>query len=372
MRILLTGANGFIGRNLELFLSEKPQIEVSRFNRDSDESSLAHLIAQCDFIVHLAGINRPTDESDFFRVNEGLTERICRLAENSGKPLPIIFASSTQAEKENPYGKSKLGAEQILLDYQRRVGGNVYIYRLPGVMGKWARPEYNSVVATYCHHIINGLPIRIDDPDAPLSLVHIDDVVIDFIEKIMTLPEPAPSFERVSPQFETTVGELAEILIRFKESRESLSVSDVGSGFMRALYSTFLSYYREDKFTYKIPFAVDDRGVFAEFLKTENAGQVSFFTCQPGKTRGSHYHHTKTEKFIVVQGSAIFRFRNLLDQSIYEVTVSDKVPEVVESIPGWVHEIANPSNEETIVMIWANEVYNEEKSDTVKASVNEN
>jgi len=283
--------------------------------------------------------------------------------------LPILFASSTQAEKDNPYGKSKRAAENILLDYQSRGCGNVYIYRLPGVMGKWARPEYNSVVATFCHNIIHGLPIRIDDPDTPLSLVYIDDVTSDFIDKLLTLPSPTPGFEKVGPQYEIKVGELAKILYEFKERRESSYVEDVGTGFMRALYSTFLSYYREEKFSYRIPFAVDDRGVFAEFLKTKNAGQVSFFTCRPGKTRGSHYHHTKTEKFIVIQGSAIFRFRNLLDGSIHEMSVSDKVPEVVESIPGWVHEITNPSSEKMIVMIWANEVFNEEKSDTFKAKV---
>jgi len=370
MRILITGSNGFIAKNLILRLSEMRDVEILEYNTESSENELVKHVQSSEYIFHLAGVNRPDNDADFVNVNGGLTKRICEIASKSDQKPSIIFSSSTQAELDNEYGKSKVIAEKTLQAYAKNNQANIFIFRLPSVMGKWCRPDYNSVVATFCHNIANDKPITINNAETVIELVYIDDVVKEFISIITDKLIVDNHYISVNPAYKVSLGQLAEYLFSFRKNRKDLFVDEVGSGFLRALYSTFLSYYPENEFSYEVPFSTDERGTFVEMLKTKNSGQVSFFTCNPGLTRGSHYHHTKTEKFLVVQGNAKFRFRNLLDDSISVIATSSQKPEIVESIPGWVHDITNTGKDELIVMIWANEIFDKNKPDTVHAEVN--
>ena len=370
MNVLVTGANGFIGQNLRLKLRETPGFQVLSFTRDNSESELQEQVSQADFIIHLAGVNRPDNPSEFESVNAGLTRTILEFARFTGHPVPVIFTSSTQAEMENPYGASKLTAEQELKRYSSETGSPVYIYRLANVFGKWCRPEYNSVVATFCHHIANELPIEIHDPSTNLKLVYIDDVIDSFL---ITLKEGGNGvhFRSIDPVYRVTLGELAIQIHRFKESRDTLLTESVGNGLTRALYATYLSYLEPSEYIYSLDEHVDDRGKFVECLKTKSSGQFSFFTAKPGVTRGGHYHHTKSEKFLVVQGEALFKFRHIQTGRHHEITVSGVNSQVVETIPGWAHDITNIGNEELIVLLWANEIFDPDLPDTIGASLDD-
>jgi UDP-2-acetamido-2,6-beta-L-arabino-hexul-4-ose reductase len=370
MRILITGSNGFIAKNLILRLGEMPDVDILEYNTASSVNDLERYIHSCEFIFHLAGVNRPVNDADFLNVNGGLTKRICEISAKTDQKPSIIFPSSTQAGLDNEYGKSKVIAEKALQSYAKKNQAKIFIYRLPSVMGKWCRPDYNSVVATFCHNIANDKPITINNAETLIELIYIDDVVNEFIRIITENPVNDDDYMSVNPIYEISLGKLSEYLYGFRKNRKDLFIDEVGSGFLRALYSTFISYYSKNEFSYEIPFSTDERGTFVEMLKTGNSGQMSFFTCHPGLTRGSHYHHTKTEKFLVVQGNAKFRFRNLLDDYIHEIDTSSQQPEIVESIPGWVHDVTNTGNDELIVMIWANEIFDKKKSDTVYAEVN--
>ena len=314
-RILVTGSNGFIGKNLRVRLSELEGIEVLRFERGDDQCKLQDLISRADAVVHLAGENRPDDQKAFEEVNEQLTAFLCQTIleeyRGNGRKVPLIFASSTQAEHDTPYGTSKRRAEEAVRSLAIESNCPCTIFRLPGVFGKWSRPNYNSVVATFCYNFARGLPIRIDDASAPLSLVYIDDVVSTFLS-VLDAPPPGLQFANVQPQYELTVGGLAARIEAFERAREAQFTERVGIGLDRALYATFLSHLRPDQFTYEIEKHSDARGVFVEMLKTSDSGQFSYFTAHAGETRGGHYHHTKSEKFLVIKGSATFRFRHLV------------------------------------------------------------
>ena len=362
MRVLVTGSDGFIGKNLILRFNEL-NISYEVFTKDNKIEELHHLIQKSDFIIHLAGVNRPNNDSDYDQVNAGLTSIICDEVTSSGKSIPIILASSTQAEQDNLYGKSKLAAEMAIKDLEKNTGNLSYIYRLPGVFGKWCKPNYNSVVATFCHNIMNDIPIVVNDPSHNLKLVYIDDVIEEFTNIIKGKIDHKKDLS-VSPEYTIKLGDLAEQIKIFKESRKSLIIERVGKGLVRKLYSTYLSYSPPEKFSYPIETNGDERGMFAEMLKTKDSGQVSFFTAKPGITRGGHYHHSKNEKFLVLQGEAKFRFRNLISDQKYEVLTSGKKLEIVETAPGWAHDITNISNQEMIVMLWANEIFNPEEADT--------
>lgn len=371
-RVLVTGANGFIGKNLLLRLSELPGVTVSTFLRGDDVANLRALVAHVDCVVHLAGENRPTDDAAFAQVNTGLTVALCEALaaerKHSGRQLPLVLASSTQAERDNLYGKSKLAAEQAVESLCAATGHPAIIYRLPGVFGKWCKPNYNSVVATFCHNIVHGLPIQINDAAARLQLVYVDDVVSSFIA---ALEAPSAGLTRgeVSPDYTTTLGELAKQLHAFGDCRTSLMSERVGTGLVRALYATYVSYLPNDLFAYEVPQHADGRGVFVEMLKTPDSGQFSYFTAHPGITRGGHYHHTKTEKFLVIKGQALFRFRHLLTDERYELHTSGETPVVVDTIPGWAHDITNVGAEEMVVMLWANENFDRQNPDTVASKV---
>ena len=355
MRVLITGSNGFIGKNLATQLVVRGDFEILHYNRTSTADDLRLAVAEADFICHMAGVNRPDDVDDFARVNTGLTETLCHAVQKSGRHIPIIFASSDHVERNNPYGTSKLAAEQALLKHSEKTGIPVYIFRLPHVF------DYNSVVATFCYNIAHDLPIQIDDSSYSLNLVYIDDLVVAFV-RIMAGNEAASC--EVQPSYTISVGELADQIRTFRASRGTLVSERVGGGLTRALYATYVSYLPPEEFAYEVPKHADPRGVFVEMLKTKDSGQFSFFTAHPGVIRGGHYHHSKTEKFLVLQGSARFRFRHTLTQELHEVLTSGDKPEIVETIPGWSHDITNIGDDEMIVMLWANEIFDSDYPDT--------
>lgn len=372
LRILVTGAGGFIGMNLVARLRELPDITVSTMVRDDPVHMLPHRVAEVDAVVHLAGANRPEDNSDFMRVNAGLTSELCGAIQGefyrTGRRVTLLLASSTQATQDNPYGQSKLAAERALQALALATGNPCVIFRLPGVFGKWCRPNYNSVVATFCYNAARALPLRINNPATTLPLVYIDDVISAIIGKLR-MAEPGCSSAQVEPIYNISLGELAKQILEFANSRTSLVTERVGSGLTRALYATYLTYLPSDKFAYVVEQHRDSRGVFVEMLKTKDSGQLSYFTAHPGITRGGHYHHTKSEKFLVVKGDALFRFRNIVTNELVEFRAGGAYPRVVDTIPGWSHDITNVGTEELVVMLWANENFDRARPDTVASKV---
>ncbi|PMC15694.1 UDP-2-acetamido-2,6-beta-L-arabino-hexul-4-ose reductase [Oligella urethralis] len=363
MKVLITGADGFIGKNLQLHLSERKHVEVLCFTRENSEVDLQRMVDAVDFVFHLAGVNRPKDAAEFQEGNTALTKTLCDAIKLTGKSIPVIYSSSIQAVADNPYGLSKRKAEDVLLDFAECANTPVFIYRLANVFGKWARPNYNSAVATFCHNIAQDLPIKINDANALINLVYIDDVIESFLQ-VMDGQITQSGFIDVIPQYQITVGDLADQIRAFKTSRDSLVTENVGNGLIRALYSTYVSYLKPEQFKYSVPKYGDVRGVFVEMLKTKDAGQISFFTAHPGITRGGHYHHSKTEKFLVIKGKACFRFRQMITGEFYELNTSGEQPEIVETVTGWTHDITNVGDEEMIVMLWANEIFDRERPDT--------
>lgn len=363
MKVLVTGVNGFIGMNLIAHLNERKDVDILRFARTDSLHELRDRVAQVDFIFHFAGVNRPEKQEEFQVGNTDLTRALCNAVVASGRKIPLLYTSSTQAEHNNAYGLSKLGAERELADLASKHGSSVHLFRLPNVFGKWARPNYNSAVATFCHNIARQLPIQINDPAAEVTLVYIDDVIKQFIS-VMDGGLVDASFPVITPQYRVTVGWIAEQLSAFRKSRENMTTEAVGLGLVRALYSTYLSYLPPEDFTYEVPKYEDNRGTFVEMLKTRDSGQFSFFTAHPGITRGGHYHHTKTEKFLVIRGHARFCFRHIVTGEFYELFTTGDEPLIVETVPGWTHDITNIGGEEMIVMLWANEIFDRENPDT--------
>ncbi|CAJ0809837.1 UDP-2-acetamido-2,6-beta-L-arabino-hexul-4-ose reductase [Ralstonia wenshanensis] len=366
MKVLVTGGNGFVGKNLRLHLAERKDVEVLCFERGKDEPHLIDLLADVDFVFHLAGVNRPQDPQEFTSGNKELTESLCNAIARTGRKIPVIYTSSTQVNRDNPYGSSKRAAEKALFNLQRAQGVRVHVFRLPNVFGKWCKPNYNSAVATFCHNISRGLPIQVNDRAASVTLVYVDDVVERFIQ-LMDEAEPsldAEGFETITPQYTTTVGALADQIEAFKNSRDTLLTERVGVGLTRALYSTYVSYLPTETFAYQVPQHADQRGVFVEMLKTPDCGQFSYFTAHPGVTRGGHYHHSKTEKFLVIKGQARFKFRHMHTNETYELVTDGVKAEIVETVPGWTHDVTNIGSDEMVVMLWANEVFDRSKPDT--------
>lgn len=363
MKVLITGSNGFIGKNLVERLSRLENIEICKFDKNSTLEELENDVAKSDFIFHLAGINRPQHIEEFYEGNSGLTEKLVSILEKLGRSVPVLLSSSIQAGEDNDYGKSKLQSELVLKEYAKKTGAPVFIYRLPNVFGKWSKPNYNSVIATWCYNVTRDIPLQINDERKLLTLVYIDDVVDSFVTH---LEETVSNFEcQVGTFYQKTLGEIAHLLQQFKESRSSLVIPRVGRGFERALYATYLSYLPTDKFSYPLKGHSDERGTFYEILKTLDSGQFSISTTKPGDiVRGNHYHNTKNEKFLVVKGEAVIELRDINSDEIIEYRVSDKKMEVVEMIPGYTHNIKNISDEEMILFIWANEVYDQDKPDT--------
>ena len=369
MNILVTGADGFIGKNLVTRLHELPQFTVSTFVRGDSDETLKNKLFGVDTIIHLAGENRPTSEEGFQIGNVDFTHRLCNFLRELKKPVRLILSSSAQAALDNAYGKSKLAAEGCVELFAEDTGSSVVIYRLPGVFGKWCKPNYNSVVATFCHNLANDLPITINDPSRELTLVYIDDVITSFVGFLCEDRSKGLLRKSVTPEYRTTLADLAYQIKKFGNCRSDLLSERVGKDFTRALYATYVSYLPKDKFQYQIPSHEDARGVFVEMLKTKDSGQFSFFTAHPGITRGGHYHHTKTEKFLVIKGNARFRFRHIVTDEVLSVDTSGKTPTIVETSPGWSHDITNSGDDELIVMLWANEIFDQDKPDTIASTI---
>jgi UDP-2-acetamido-2,6-beta-L-arabino-hexul-4-ose reductase len=369
MKVLITGANGFIGQNLQIRLKEEA-IDFITFVRADSNEILEEKIKNCDFIVHLAGVNRPKTESEFAKGNTDLTKRVASILSMLNLKIPVIYSSSIQAKLDNPYGSSKKFAEDALNQLSESNGNFIYNYRLPNVFGKWCKPNYNSAVATFCHNTINDLPIQINDPDATINLVYIDDVVNEFINAIQLFyKKKQVKTAEVKPVYKISVGDLVKQLSLFKESKTSSVTERVGTDLTRALYSTYISYFKPESFSYPLQKHEDPRGVFVEMLKTKDSGQFSFFSAHPGITRGGHYHHTKNEKFLVIKGKAKFGFRHIVTNEYYELLTVGDEPQVVETVPGWSHDITNIGDDDLVVMLWANEIFDREKPDTVNFKV---
>ena len=371
MKVLVTGADGFIGRNIRQRLAEQRDVEVVSFTSSMSMEVLPDLLKGVAFVMHLAGANRPADPALFMSVNYALTVALCQAvaseAAASDRLIPILYTSSTHAGRNDGlYAQSKRAAEQALLAASAENGTPLHIFRLPNVFGKWSRPNYNSAVATFCYNTARGIPLEIREPDAPLTLVYIDDVVARFQQLLARAPShlDTSGFEVIEPIYQSTVGEIAGHIERFRRSRETLTPGRVGVGLLRALHSTYLSFLPTEDFAYPLKEHADHRGKFVEVLKTADNGQFSFFTALPGVTRGGHYHHTKTEKFLVVRGRARFKFRHIQDGRVHQLETSGERAEIVETVPGWAHDITNIGDEELVVMLWANEVFDPVRPDT--------
>lgn len=367
MKILVTGAKGFIGRNLCIRLEEAGFQDIIQIDRESSDKELEIGLLEADFVFHLAGVNRPKRIEEFSAGNTDLTRRIVEVLASKANRTPIMLSSSTQANSENAYGVSKGLAEECVETYGLKTGADYFIYRFPNVFGKWCKPNYNSFVATFCHNIANDINITINDRLAAVTLIYIDDLCCEMLNILQN--KRNSGYLKIFPEYPTTVGYVADLLFKFKDSRQNLVMEDVGIGFTRALYSTWLSYLKPDKFSYVVPSYADNRGVFCEMLKTKSAGQFSFFTAHPGITRGGHYHHTKNEKFLVIKGKAKFKFEHIITQETYELTVFSDTYQVVETVPGWIHDVTNIGDDELIVMLWANEIFDREVPDTIARSL---
>jgi len=364
MKVLVTGSQGFIAKGLLENLGRIDGVMVDVFNRDDTLVSLEAKVKGADFIFHLAGVNRPEKTEDFYEGNRGLTQEIVRIAKLKKGKTPILMSSSTQVERDNDYGRSKLAGEKSLAEFAKVSGSPVYIYRLPNVFGKWSRPNYNTVIATWCHNIASNMPIQVSDESVELDLVYIDDVIQHFVRHLDENGRDGLSYCSVSPLYKKSLGEIRDLLQHFKESRKNLSVPRVGRGFERALYATYLSFLPTNAFSYELKGYQDERGTFYEFLKTIDSGQFSISTTAPGVTRGNHYHNTKNEKFLVIKGEASIKHRQIHGQEVFEYKVSDKKMEVVEMIPGYTHDITNTGESEMILLLWANEAFDRDAPDT--------
>ena len=363
MNVVITGAAGFLGKNLEVRLGELKDVCVRRIVRTSTRDDLAAALSDADFVFHLAGVNRPSDAAEFETGNADVTVRLADEVAHTGRRIPVAFASSTQGALDNPYGRSKRRAEDALFALSAEHGSSVFVFRLPNVFGKWSRPTYNSAVATFCHNVARDLPINVD-PSSSVTLVYVDDVVDTFIQAMRGDMTASLAPLEVEPTYTMAVRDLAEQIRAFRDCRTSLLAERVGTGLTRALYATYVSFLPSERFAYSLPTHGDARGVFVEMLKTPDAGQFSYFTSHPGVTRGGHYHHTKTEKFLVLKGRAQFRFRHIVTGERHELVTVGGEPQVVETIPGWAHDITNIGAEEMLVMLWANEIFDRARPDT--------
>ncbi|MGB6192027.1 MAG: NAD-dependent epimerase/dehydratase family protein [Terracidiphilus sp.] len=361
--VLITGARGFLGRNLAAHLNERKGYRLSIASKEESIESLRRMLIEADIIFHLAGVNRPADSSDFARVNTGLTEQICNVLDQNGRAPKIIFSSSVQAALDNPYGVSKRNAEEALLAYARKTGACVRIYRLSNLFGKWCRPGYNSVTATFCHHIANDLPIEISDPARAIELSYVDDVVRAFVTEIAEDCSEASAVPEI-PAYSIQLGDLAGRIQAFHDFRATLTLPDFAEPFNRALYATYLSYVPPAAREHKLAKHTDARGSLAEFIKQQHMGQVFVSRTKPGITRGNHYHHTKAEKFLVVEGKGLIRMRPVEGGPIEEYPVVGSDFHVINIPPGYTHSITNIGSGDMVTLFWSSEIFDPNNPDT--------
>ena len=364
MKILVTGSNGFVGRNLIAELNNRGYKDIYKFDIDTDKSLLDKYSEDCEFIFHLAGVNRPKDEKEFMEGNFGFTSELLKLLKKHNNKAPVLITSSIQAERDNPYGNSKRAGEELIFKYGRETGTKVFVYRLPNLFGKWSRPNYNTVVATYCYNIARGLDIQINSSDAELTLCYIDDVLDEFIRALCGSGTRNGEYCCVPVTYKIKLGDLAERIKSFKESRSNLSIPDMEDELTKKLYSTYLSFLPEDNFAYDLKMHCDDRGSFTEFIRTHRSGQVSVNVAKPGVTKGNHWHHTKNEKFLVVSGTGLIKFRKIDTNEIIEYEVSGEKLQVVDIPTGYTHSIKNIGDTDLVTVMWANEAFNPDKPDT--------
>ena len=363
--VLITGSTGFIGRNLSATLEQDKEISLLHFNRSNSLEELDALIKQSDFIFHLAGVNRPKVESEFDQGNRELTERILKSITDSGRKVPILITSSVQAELDNPYGKSKKAAEDATILWSKENGSKAYVYRLPNVFGKWSAPQYNSVVATFCNNIAKGLDITINDPKTIITLVYIDDVVEEFIKVLKSSDKiQGEEFRSIPREFKISLDELVKKIYFFKNNRNDLINPNFEDIFDRFLFATFTSYLDQEDFGYNLEMKRDDRGWLAEFIKSHQFGQIFISRTKPGISRGNHWHHTKIEKFLVVEGEAEIKLRNYGTDKLVSYKVSGDDLKVVDMPAGYVHSIKNTGSKDLITIFWADEIFNPDKPDT--------
>lgn len=364
MNILITGANGFIGKNLVFELKNRGFSELLLCTRDTTYEQFNEYTKKCEFVFHLAGVNRPKDQSEFYQGNFDFTKSLLELLKKNNNPVPILMSSSIQAELDNSYGESKRLAENAIIEYTKEKNTKAYIFRLPNVFGKWSRPNYNSAIATFCYNISRGLEIKVNDPNTELRLVYIDDVVNEFINVLLGNHKQGEIYYKIDKEYKKTLKEITNLLYSFKDSRRNLYLPDFEDEFTKKLYSTYLSFLPENEFSYLLNSNVDERGSFTEFLKTDNKGQVSVNITKPGVTKGNHWHHTKTEKFLVVYGEAIIKFRNIYSDKVIEYKVAGEKLEVVDIPPGYTHNITNIGNGDLVTIMWANESFDKNNPDT--------
>lgn len=364
MKILVTGANGFIGKNLTVELKSRTGLEILEYDQETAPALLDQYCREAEFVFHLAGVNRPQKEVEFTEGNVTFTARLIDKLKKYRSDSPVMMASSIQAALDNPYGKSKREGEELLLEYGRETGVKILIYRFPNVFGKWCRPHYNSAVATFCYNIARDLPITISDPTVVMNLVYIDDLVEELISAMNGNECVKGAYCQVPVVHSINLGEIADLLNTFKRSRNQRSIPNMGDPFVKKLYSTYLSYLPEDQFGYELKMNVDSRGSFTEFIRTPERGQISVNISKPGIVKGNHWHHTKNEKFLIVSGKGVIRFRKIGSDEIIEYYAGGGDMKVIDIPPGYTHHIVNLGEDDLITIMWANEPYDPEKPDT--------
>lgn len=375
MKILVTGAHGFIGKNLCVQLNNIKAgkarnyavaiSEVMEYDLDTDLSLLAEFCQRADFVFNLAGVNRPKNPEEFMKGNFGFASTLLDTLKRYDNTCPVMISSSSQAALDNRYGESKRAGEQLIFDYSRETGAKVLVYRFPNVFGKWCRPNYNSAIATFCNNIANDFPIQVNDPSVVMNLVYIDDVVEELIAALSQSEHHDDDFCVVPTVYTSTLGNIVDLLYSFKEMPQNLGVPNLADTFSKKLYSTYLSYLPKEKFAYSVKMNIDDRGSFTELIRTVSCGQFSVNISKPGITKGQHWHHTKNEKFVVVSGHGLIQLRKIDADEVINVEVSGDKIEVVEMIPGYTHNIINLSETENLVtFMWCNECFDPNHPDT--------
>jgi UDP-2-acetamido-2,6-beta-L-arabino-hexul-4-ose reductase len=371
MKVLVTGACGFVGRNLCAALATRDDVSLVSYDVGSSAVLLEQGLREADVVYHLAGVNRPKNPDEFAAVNRDFTKEICDTLVRFGRRPALVLASSIQAELDNPYGQSKRAAEEVMRRFCQQTGARGVVHRFKNLFGKWCRPNYNSVTATFCHNIANGLPIQISDPASEVDLTYIDEVVAALTGELGSgkSGEGGFQFATLLPSYRTTLGELAALIESFREHRMTLRLPDFSREFVRALYATYLSYLPSGDFAYALGVRSDARGSLAEFLKSPALGQLFISRTRPGVTRGNHYHHTKTEKFLVVAGAAVIRLRSMSSSEVVELRVSGEEYRVVDIPPGYTHSIENVGSSDLVTLFWASEMFDVNHPDTSAQNV---
>ena len=372
MRVLVTGANGFVGKNLISHLSLNKDIEVFKYDIDSSLDDLDKYTKECDFVYHLAGVNRPQNTSEYMEGNFGFTNVLLnKLIENNNK-CPIMISSSIQAELENDYGKSKKAGEDLIFKYGKDNNVKVYVYRFPNLFGKWCRPNYNSVIATFCNNIANNLEIVVNDENKELNLAYIDDVCEELVSCLNDNPHREEKFCYVPTTYTKSLGYIANLIKSFKKNDHGIMVPSTGDEFTKKLYATYISYVPLKNMVVDLEEHRDNRGIFCELVRTKEAGQVSISTTNPEIVRGGHYHHTKMERFIVIKGKAKIKFEHVITHETYEFEVSGDKLQYVTIPVGYQHSINNVGKDELVLILWANELFDPNKTDTYVMEDNQN